>query len=407
MPDVSLTREELYEQVWSKPMRTLAARYGLSDVGLAKTCRRMRIPVPGRGYWAKRQHEKSVRRIPLPKLPASVGTALREFTIRERTDTPDPEEVATGPIAEQRRFEALEENRIRVADSLSDPHPLVATTIKALRKAKPNYEGYLVPGANGLNVQLTLDGADRAMCILDALLKALDARGFTTTVRPAQREGGDTRTVVRVHGEDVEIAISKRVDVVEVPDPKPATKQRRASLALDSWRRTSAPPSTTTRRELRSSGKYTLRIDHSYLGIRSSWSDGKRQQVAECLNAFAIALVVAAEKLKEQRLEREAREREWKAAEERRLEQQRRREEEEARIRALNDVLSAWRDARDIRQYVSEARAALERAGGGVPSEDIQVWLAWAEEYAARVDPFIPQPNVPEDPGLPRRMYGW
>lgn len=31
-----LTREGLYTQVWSIPMRTLAANYGLSDVGLAK-----------------------------------------------------------------------------------------------------------------------------------------------------------------------------------------------------------------------------------------------------------------------------------------------------------------------------------------------------------------------------------
>ena len=47
---VTLSREELCEQVWSAPMRTLAQRFGLSDVGLAKTCKRMRVPVPGRGY---------------------------------------------------------------------------------------------------------------------------------------------------------------------------------------------------------------------------------------------------------------------------------------------------------------------------------------------------------------------
>ena len=50
---VTLTREELYELVWSEPMWTLAQRFGLSDVGLAKTCRRFRIPVPSRGYWLR------------------------------------------------------------------------------------------------------------------------------------------------------------------------------------------------------------------------------------------------------------------------------------------------------------------------------------------------------------------
>jgi hypothetical protein len=52
---VRLTREELYEQVWSEPMAKLAQRYDLSDVGLAKICRKLRVPVPYRGYWRKKE----------------------------------------------------------------------------------------------------------------------------------------------------------------------------------------------------------------------------------------------------------------------------------------------------------------------------------------------------------------
>lgn len=48
---IRVTRDSLYEQVWSVPLRSLARQYGLSDVGLAKTCKRMSVPVPGRGYW--------------------------------------------------------------------------------------------------------------------------------------------------------------------------------------------------------------------------------------------------------------------------------------------------------------------------------------------------------------------
>lgn len=42
---VRLTREELHEQAWSEPMQRFAKKYGISDVGLAKTCRGMRIPL--------------------------------------------------------------------------------------------------------------------------------------------------------------------------------------------------------------------------------------------------------------------------------------------------------------------------------------------------------------------------
>jgi hypothetical protein len=65
-------REQLYEEVWSQPMRGLARKYGVSDVALAKTCRKLKIPVPGRGYWAKLVAGKRMKsRPPLPEFPAT------------------------------------------------------------------------------------------------------------------------------------------------------------------------------------------------------------------------------------------------------------------------------------------------------------------------------------------------
>jgi len=42
---VTLSREDLYELAWSKPMSELARDFGTSDVALAKRCRRLGIPV--------------------------------------------------------------------------------------------------------------------------------------------------------------------------------------------------------------------------------------------------------------------------------------------------------------------------------------------------------------------------
>jgi len=64
---VTITRDELYAQVWSTPMRTLANKFGLSDVGLAKTCKRFNIPRPSVGYWAKKAVGKASNPTPLPK----------------------------------------------------------------------------------------------------------------------------------------------------------------------------------------------------------------------------------------------------------------------------------------------------------------------------------------------------
>jgi hypothetical protein len=36
---------------WTPPVSEIVARLGVSDVALAKLCRRAAIPIPGRGYW--------------------------------------------------------------------------------------------------------------------------------------------------------------------------------------------------------------------------------------------------------------------------------------------------------------------------------------------------------------------
>lgn len=49
--DNRLTREQLCELVWTEPMQ-VGPRFRMSDVGLKKACKRLRIRTPGRGYWA-------------------------------------------------------------------------------------------------------------------------------------------------------------------------------------------------------------------------------------------------------------------------------------------------------------------------------------------------------------------
>src|ERR1700737_5046631 len=85
-----ISREELHQAVWSEPMRKVAKRFGVSDVALAKRCRRMAIPLPGRGYWAKKAAGKKVRPISLPK--AISGQTIESFEINlGRTVSVEPD----------------------------------------------------------------------------------------------------------------------------------------------------------------------------------------------------------------------------------------------------------------------------------------------------------------------------
>jgi ankyrin repeat protein len=64
-------REQLYEDVWSAPAEQVAKKHGISGVAIAKVCRRLKIPKPPRGYWAKKAAGRRVSG--RPKLPALEG----------------------------------------------------------------------------------------------------------------------------------------------------------------------------------------------------------------------------------------------------------------------------------------------------------------------------------------------
>ena len=237
-----------------------------------------------------------------------------------------------------------------------------------------------------LGVRVSLDSVDRAMCIYDALLKALDLRGYTTAISPGDEPG----TLVRVGEEDVSITIEEKLERAD----REETRMRRASRF-------------TSERDWKPTGRLVLRLDHSYLGgIRTSWGDGKKQRVEDCLNACVVGMVAVAEELKANRLRREAWEKEWREAEARRVDEARRKEEEAARVRALESAVAAWQRTRAIREYAAELRQKAEAAGVLAEDSPLADWLAWAEAYAARTDPFLPEPSVPQDPGRPDR-YGY
>ncbi len=72
-----LTREELYELVWSMPMTHAAKKLGISDVMLGKICKERDIPRPVRGYWAAvnmGSKKKNFSKPPLPEIPESTLT---------------------------------------------------------------------------------------------------------------------------------------------------------------------------------------------------------------------------------------------------------------------------------------------------------------------------------------------
>jgi hypothetical protein len=75
---LKLTREELHDLVWAKPMTQVAKDFQISDRALAKICARKQVPVPPRGYWAKKSAGKDVPKPPLPEFVAKPPKEKKE-----------------------------------------------------------------------------------------------------------------------------------------------------------------------------------------------------------------------------------------------------------------------------------------------------------------------------------------
>ena len=75
--DGPVSREALYEMVWSEPMLRVAARLGVSSSYMARVCTLLNVPRPERGYWAKLAVGKAPKQPPLPELALATRSSGR------------------------------------------------------------------------------------------------------------------------------------------------------------------------------------------------------------------------------------------------------------------------------------------------------------------------------------------
>ena len=79
-----MTRQELYDLVWSSPVSTAAKQFGISDKTLALKCSAIKVPIPPRGYWAKVAAGEAPGRTPMidaPEAEAKAASLLKGLTL--------------------------------------------------------------------------------------------------------------------------------------------------------------------------------------------------------------------------------------------------------------------------------------------------------------------------------------
>lgn len=368
-----LSRRVLHDLVWNEPRTVLARRMGVSDVGLAKACRKAGIPMPPRGYWARLAAGKPGVKVSLPLrgLGQSDNVVIGNLDYRAITDEealklpPEPFFDETAQVVRERAESLLA--RYRVPKGLHNPHRLItalldedATRRKALETDRLAWH----------KPQFDSPFALRRVRLVNALFGAMVHAGCSVSVSSKDLQKiafcvGDTSI-------SVEITSSRRASPRKVGVR--STAHERITLKAKGWPHT--------------------------VNVPSEWSDGDTQSIENRILEVARDLLVMGEFtyraaahqqykwLVERKLKLEA---DCREAHDRikRDENERRLREEAKKLNWLLLQAANRRRADEIRALVCALDKNCEASFEVVPNGAYWKWRAWALEQADLLDPCV------------------
>lgn len=360
MKTTTLTRQQLYDRVWLKPVDQLAKEFGISNVGLGKACRRHGIPVPPRGYWAKKAAGHRVRQIPLPAATQPWQERMT-FHGSPRAESQEPDASEVHPLI---AFEQAPEHQLVVVPDVEVTHPAVLKTARLLRRAKRDANEMVPPPPSALRIHTSRALHDRALRLWQVLLMAFEARGYAVSIS----EQATTVTVL-----EEPLALSLHEGTKDVAHKITFTQQKEIDRGYGS---------RVPKWDHVPSEHLTLAITN-VSRVRHHWHDGPWPLETQ-LNKAMVGLVRAALEIRRQREEAERQEKVRQEEARRRLEAERRWAIEKGRRDRLHRFVVAWERAQAVQAFVERYRTAVGRVA---PEGDLAVWLEWLDGRAAAIDP--------------------
>lgn len=382
----TFTRQELYDLVWSTPIATLAAQFEISDRGLAKTCERHVIPVPGRGYWAKIQAGQPATKTPLwtfdnPGLETvHIGGAKRAvnpyvaFAIEAANATVKAANAERPVKAARETPSAVTLPQKHVTfEPVRRPHASISGLAALLRAASPDDRGEIqVPG-----ICVHRSSRARTIAVLHHLSLALEARSIVIT-------HGDKGIKAIIEPDDVRLEINEgRRREKHSPTPSERKKEEDFQRRREIARRRGGWLSYERfwpEYDYIYSGKLTFEIANWADGARKRWSDGKHQTLESMIEAMADGVLFHLAFEKARREEREEQERLRQHMAHRRSLHKKRQEREEKRLEFLRRLADYQREAADLRVLIAEASTTMEAA-----APEYRRMIAWAEARLAHL----------------------
>jgi hypothetical protein len=360
-----LSRQELYDLIWSSPVTKVASEFGVSDVAVHKRCIKLYVPRPTCGYWAKIAAGHKPRKKPLPPSAAEVFEQMAQRSV--------------GKIL------ALPKNGAPL-------HPLASELLDVLSKTKPDFQKRVrlrTPSLPEVNISKSL--AERVAQAFHVILHGVEPLGiFFQKFQGKYKSGYFKRGYERLYFYIDEMLVD-RFGVERM---------------VQSW-------------EWRESGVPSGRLAFTYKtqlygqGEEKQWTETKSVSLERLLPQIVSGIRLHFLELHRRRIqeaieqkkrcaETEQRWHEYQAKEAIRLQM----EKEQKHVNALESVADArkldvikaaewWRLSRAIMEFTDECERRWKAASSELNPEET-AWLAWAKEIAGTLSPFsagYPEPS--------------
>ena len=353
MEPKKITRKQLYDLVWSKPMTALGKEFGYSDTALRKKCIKHNIPMPERGYWSKLKFNKKVKKPSLPTNSDDLETIT--LYINENID-PDYKPTTSKLII--RKKEIMNESKLKlvVPDKLKNPDALTIKAKEDLKLKHPSMwagkQGLLLTSKDVLNIEVSKATVSRALLFMDTLIKVIKNRGHQIEV--------NDKTFVVIDEIKIEIRFREILKVVKIPANIYET------------------------REYAPSGEVAFKVD-SYPS--KEWRDTKTETLEVKLPTIIAKLELIAEDKKARRFEHRLWQEQQDEIEKKRKALQKQKDEELKGLKTLLNASTRLHKAQYIRSYIEQFEEQANRTN--TLSDEKKEWLEWAKEKADWYDPFI------------------
>ena len=302
----------------------------------------------------------------------------QDWEIRFAPSQPGPPK----PVADERA-------RIVAPDHLIRPHRLVREAKKA-KTTSVFEDGRRRIDGGYLKVFVSPPCRNRAFRLMNTLIKACEARGWS--FRITKERWPDT--IVDVDGCDI------RVELVEGRRQEP----RKLDQQEEKWEDERERPRKRGPYKLVPNGRLTLEIEAVGFWYREQWGDRKHRRLEDMLDDIIVGIGESkAAKIRHDKYEAEAKEKQLEKERLRREEEERQQElqrilmAEQARVDNLLADAEAWEESRRLRAYIKACLAKTRRAGKTTerdigPDSEFGKWLIWARAQADRLDPLVKSP---------------